>query len=244
MITRKTMFAVMCSALGLGCGTGQTPAEERQEIIANLVEAGFRAEAITVADGNVILEGDVHVTLEASREMVEPAGPGPEHYRKANLVSTAITRICLNPTSTFNSLTRLSQGLDLAIGNYNALPLVFDFARGPTTGCSANISVRTMSGTGGTAGFPSGGLPYPYLTIGTGLNSYSANVNEHVITHELGHTLGICHTDGTGGGGGVGCILILGTPTTDPASIYNSGFSSAASGEFSSGDITALNILY
>ena len=244
MLTRETMLAVMCSALAFGCGTGQTPAEERQEIIDNLVEAGFRAEDITVAEGKVYLEGDIHVTLEASREVVEPAGPGPEHYRKTNLVSTAITRICLNPTSSFNSYTRLSQGLDLAIGNYNALPLSFDFARGPTTGCGANISVRTMSGTGGSAGFPSGGLPYPSISIGTGLNAYSVDVNEHVITHELGHTLGICHTDATGGGTGVGCILILGTPTTDPGSVFNATFASTASGEFSSGDITALNILY
>jgi hypothetical protein len=101
-----------------------------------------------------------------------------------------------------------------------------------------------MAGTGGSAGFPSGGNPYPYLNIGTGLNAYSVDVNEHVITHELGHTLGICHTDGTGGGSGVGCILILGTPTTDPGSVFNSTFTSTASGEFSSGDIAALNILY
>jgi hypothetical protein len=244
MLMKETLFAVTCGALALGCGTGQTPAEERQEIIDNLVEAGFRADDITVADGHVILEGDVHVTLEASRELVAPAGPGPEHYRKTNLVSTAIRRICLNPTSSFNSYVRLSQGLDLAIGNYNALPLAFDFARGPTTGCDANISVRTMTGAGGSAGFPSGGLPYSSISIGTGLSAYSVDVNEHVITHELGHTLGICHTDATGGGSGVGCIFILGTPTTDPGSVFNTSFTSSATGEFSSGDITALNILY
>jgi hypothetical protein len=243
MLMKETLFAVTCGVLAFGCGTGQTPAEERQEIIDNLVQAGFQADDITVTGGDVYLGGDAHVTLEASRELVEPAGPGPEHYRTANLVSGK-TLICLNPTTTFNSYARLSQGLDLAIGNYNALPLVFDFRRGPSTTCNANISVRTMAGTGGSAGFPSGGYPYSIINIGTGLNAYSVDVNEHVITHEIGHTIGICHTDGSGSGGGVGCILIPGTPTTDPGSVFNASFASTASGEFSSGDVTALNILY
>jgi hypothetical protein len=168
--------------------------------------------------------------------------PGPEHYRKSNLVSGK-TLICINPTTSFNSYARLSQGLDLAITNYNALPLVFDLRRGPSASCQANISITTTTGAGGSSGFPSGGNPYGYISMGTGLDAYSVDVNEHVITHEIGHTIGICHTDG-GGTGGVGCILIPGTPTTDPSSVFNAGFTSSATGEFSSGDIAALNILY
>jgi hypothetical protein len=57
MITKKTMLAVKCSVLAFGCSTGQTPVEERQEIIDNLVQAGFQADAITVADGKVYLGG-------------------------------------------------------------------------------------------------------------------------------------------------------------------------------------------
>ncbi|QRK10086.1 hypothetical protein JQX13_08305 [Archangium violaceum] len=78
----------------------------------------------------------------------------------------------LDSTSTFNSYTRLCQGLDLAIANSNALGLRITFAHGPTTGCTANITAQTMSGTGGSAGFPSGGKPYGTINISTGLNSY------------------------------------------------------------------------
>ena len=43
-----------------------------------------------------------------------------------------------------------------------------------------------MTGAGGSSGFPSGGCPYGTINIGTGLNSYSVDVVEHVITHALG----------------------------------------------------------
>ena len=241
MITKETLFAVTCSVLAFGCGTGQTPAEERQEIIDNLVEAGFQTDDITVADGNVYLGGDIHVTLEASRERVEPAGPGPEHYRSTSIVSGK-TKICLVPSAAFSANATLMSGLAMARDNYNALPLVFDFLIGGT-GCQASISITTTSGAGGSAGFPSGGNPYPGpVYIGTGTTAYGVDMVEHVITHEIGHTIGLCHTNG--GGSGVGCILILGTPSMDASSVFNATPPAVTTGELSSGDIAALNILY
>ena len=255
MITRATVLAVSCSALAFGCSAGD-PADETQEIVENLVQAGFPADDIMVVDGAVYVGRDAHVTLEASREMLETGDSRAEQYRTTNLVSGK-TKICINPTSSFNSYSKLSAGLDLAIANYNALPLVFDFARGPTTGCSANIAAKTMSGTGGSAGFPSGGNPYGTINIGTGLQSYSNDVNEHVISHELGHTIGFRHSDyynrsiscgsgGNEGSAGVGAILIPGTPSTAVVggSIMNSCFRSTETGEFTSSDVTALNYLY
>jgi hypothetical protein len=198
---------------------------------------------------------DAHVTLQASREMLETGGGTAEQYRTTNLMCGK-TKVCINPTASFNSYSQLSQGLNLAIGNYNALPLSFDFARGPTTGCSANITITTTSGTLASSGFPSGCNPYGMIQIGTGYQAYSLDANEHIISHELGHTIGIRHTDysthsscggGAGeGASGVGAILIPGTPTGSvPGSIFNACFDPATTtGEFTSSDIVALNYLY
>lgn len=80
---------------------------------------------------------------------------------------------------------------------------------------------------------------------------------EHVITHELGHTVGFRHSDyfnrsiscgrgGNEGSAGVGAIHIPGTPTgaTVGDSIMNSCFRSSETGEFTSTDVTALRELY
>jgi hypothetical protein len=256
MFKRAAVLVASCGALLSGCGTD--PQIENQEIISNLVEAGFPEADIMVVDDVVYVGRDAHVTLEASREMLQHGTESAEQYRTTNLVGTGVTKICVNPTSTFNSYTRLSQGLDLAIANYNGQGLRITMARGPTTGCTANITATTMSGAGGSAGFPSGGLPYGTINIGTGLNTYSVDVNEHVITHELGHTIGFRHTDyynraiscggaaSNEGTAGVGAILIPGTPSTATvgASIMNSCFRSTETGEWTSSDITALNYLY
>ena len=244
--------------LGRSAGSAeQSPAEEEQEIIDNLVEAGFPTDDIMVVDGKVYVGRDAHVTLEASREMIGPVAAGEEQYRTNNLVGTSVTKICVVPTSSFASYSRLSEGLDLAIANYNSQNLRLTFARGSASDCTATITAKTASGVGGSAGFPSGGKPYGTINIGTGLQSYSADVNEHVITHELGHCIGFRHSDyydrsiscgsgGNEGSAGVGAILIPGTPSTAKVggSIMNSCFRSTENGEFTSSDKTALDYLY
>jgi hypothetical protein len=199
----------------------------------------------------VYVVGDMRVSLEASREMLGGEhGSTQEQYRHPNLV-IGKRRICVNPTSTFGSYSRLIAGLDLAIGNYNALPLEFDFARGPTTGCDANITAATTSGAGGSSGFPSGGNPYSIIYIGTGILSYSADAIEALITHELGHAIGLMHSDcvdgSSCGGAPQTCgIPIPGTSTGTPpdGSIMNTCLPATTNGEFSYSDITALNYIY
>jgi len=251
---RKLSMALLAGVALVGCGVESQ--DENKEIVSNLIEAGFPADDIQVVDGNVFVGGDAHVTLAASQEMLQKDGSG-EQYRTTNLVGTGVTKICLNPTSTFNSYANLSAGLDAAISNYNARGLRLTFQRGGT-GCTANITVQTTSGSGGSAGFPSGGYPYGTINIGTGMNSYSVSVNKHVITHEIGHCIGFRHSDyynraiscggsySNEGASTVGAVHIPGTPTTATVggSVMNACFSSSSTGNWTSSDITALDYLY
>jgi hypothetical protein len=252
---RKLSMALLAGVALVGCGVDAEL--ENQEIISNLVEAGFPADDIMVHEGQVFVGRDAHVTLAASREMIQ-ADQGAEQYRTTNLVGSSVTKICVVPTSQFEGYSRLSAGLDLAIDNYNSQNLQFTMVRGSAADCSATISARTTTGTGGSAGFPSGGKPYGTINIGTGLQNYSDDVSEHVITHELGHCIGFRHSDyynraiscggsaSNEGASNVGAIHIPGTPTDARVggSIMNSCFRSTESGEWSSSDRTALDYLY
>ncbi|WP_281404508.1 zinc-dependent metalloprotease [Pyxidicoccus fallax] len=252
MFARKLVLAVGCSALMFGCA-GQP--DETQEIVDNLSKAGFPADDIMVVDGKVYVGRDAEVSLAASRELLGTGDTSEEQYRTTNLVSPSVTKICING-STFTGA--FSTALDLAIQNYDELPLSFAMARTPSTGCSYTINAVIQPGVvGGSAGFPSGGLPYHTINIGSGLSSYSVDVIEHVITHEIGHTLGFRHSDyynrsiscgsgGDEGDAGIGAIHVPGTPTNAVVggSLMNSCFRSVETGEFSSSDLTALSYLY
>src|SRR5688572_22397425 len=158
MFARLVVLGVSCSALWIGCADqplDTQPAGDTQEIINNLVSAGFAADDIMVVDGVVHVGNDAEVTLAASREMLKDSH-GKEQYRTTNLVSGSLTKICVNG-SAFTGV--FSTALDLAIQNYNDQPLTFAMARTPSSGCSFTINGVILPGVvGGSAGFPSGGL--------------------------------------------------------------------------------------
>lgn len=255
----KTAFvlAALCGASAFGCASEQaTPVDATQEIIDNLIQVGFPANDIMVVDGVVYTGFDAEVSLAASREMLQsPAGL--EQYRTTNLVAASVANICVNGAA-FTG--RFSQGLDMAIANYNAVGLSFRMTRttGSTAGCNATITARLSTGTGGSSGFPTGGRPFNTINIGSGLSTFDVNTVEHVITHELGHCVGFRHSDffnrsiscggaaTNEGNGGVGAILIAGTPSgaTVGGSIMNSCFRTIETGEFTASDLTALRALY
>jgi len=254
MMRSKTIALVIgYGAMGMGCTASPRP--ETDEIIDNLIQAGFPTSEITVVGDTVYAGRDAEVSLAASREMVKTGGSREEQYRTTNLISTGLTKICING-STFTGV--FSTALDLAIQNYDEQPLSFAMARTPSGGCSFTINAVIAPGVvGGSSGFPSGGLPFGTINIGDGLSTFSVDTIEHVITHEIGHTIGFRHSDyfnrsiscGTGGNegdAGIGAILIPGTPSdaTVGASIMNSCFRTAETGEFTATDLTALQALY
>ena len=82
------------------------------------------------------------------------------------------------------------------------------------------------------------------------MGSYSANVNELVIGHQIGHAIGMAHTDindpaGCGYSSFNNAIHIPGTPTlSDPGSVWQTCYDLSTNGEFNFNDIIALDYLY
>jgi hypothetical protein len=265
MFTKSIVLAVGCSALAFGCA-GDSSTDESQEVVDNLVQAGFPASDIQVIEGKVYVGNDAEVSLQASREMIE-TGSGEEQFRTFNLVGGPNpTAICVNGAAFVNPT--LSSALDFALGNYNQLfnagisrLAFFRLNGGPVAGCTFFINGFIQAGLiGGFSGFPSGGAPFGQMTIGDGTVQFGVDVVEHVITHEIGHTLGFRHSDffnraiSCGGApineenppSGLGALLIPGTPNGSAVglSLMNSCFRATENGEFTPTDVTAMNVLY
>ncbi len=148
------------------------------------------------------------------------------------------------------------QALQRAVNNYNRLStsLTMRLTFG-TNYNAADITVYVQSNLrdGGLAGFPSRGRAYRWARIGPAVSNRGQNYATHVITHEIGHCIGLRHTDffrrycdgDIEGQGAEGAIHVPGTPTgIDISSTMMSCPTGYEDGNFNRNDITAIQYLY
>lgn len=205
-----------------------------------------------------LLEGDIAIDKKQLREFEEALHNGAKQYRTNNLVSPQTVSVIGYTGSGYNLTNKMRTALSWAVNNYNALNLNLNFTLSFAASTNADIVVyRNISnnGAGGSAGFPSGGQPYKWVQIYNGMENYNTNTVEHVMTHEIGHCLGLRHTDyfsrascgqnSNEGSAGVGAVHIPGTPTgIDWNSVMLACFSSNEDGEFGFYDRVALETIY
>lgn len=204
------------------------------------------------------IEGDILMSQDALEDM-NPANITSKQYRTYNLVSSPRTVNIIGYTGGAGQglTSKQRSALQRAVNNYNALNLGLNFTLTFGTNYPAYdiVVYQTQNGqAGGVAGFPSNGDPYKYIQIFNGMENYSTATNEHVITHEIGHTLGLRHTDwysrqscGQSGESANpdGAVHIPGTPTGyDSNSVMLACFSASESGNFGYYDEVALDYLY
>ncbi len=213
------------------------------------------------------MEGDIYMSEEQALGLPNLQDVSGKNYHTNNLVSqNKVIDVIGFTGGGGNALSSKAQtALQWAVNNYNRLNLSISFNLTFGTDYeSKDMVVYTnpnpprdengVEGQGGSAGFPSGGNPFKFVQI-YNIEEFSTNVNEHVITHEIGHSVGFRHSDYFSrqscgdnvneGSGSTGANPIPGTPNGyDPTSIMLACFSTSSDGEFNNNDVTALNYLY
>ena len=219
-------------------------------------------ETFTTPDGHTeegyLVGGCIRMTKEELTAQAELNASGDKQYATNNLVNRINTINVVGYTGRgYNLTSKMQTALRWAVNNYNRINTNKQFNLRFGADTNADIVVYrnvNNNGAGGVAGFPSNGRPYKWVQIYAGMENYDTNTNEHVITHEIGHCMGLRHTDyatrrscnqSGEGAGRDGANYIPGTPRGyDANSIMLACFGSGEDGEFGFYDRVALEYLY
>ena len=227
--------------------------------LAKIQSHGFGTSTVQKTEEGYMVEGDIILTEEFLNSA--PGGTllriaNNEQYRTTNLVNVGggVRNITISSSGSVNA--NVSNGINAAIARYNAENLQITMSRVPSGG---NINIKIVNGGPyiASAGFPTGGNPYNEVKFNRQYQNYILDFVTTVITHELGHCIGMRHTDymdrsfscggaaSNEGASNVGAILIPGTPAgPDEESWMLSCLSATTNRPFNANDITALRYIY
>lgn len=170
-----------------------------------------------------VVDGDAIVSLEDAKARFSATGTASAVNGATQMMSYyKIAAANVNTIKVYCDATVSAvwvAAIDSAIKNWNASgSKVFIQRITTSTGATTKVTTTyTASSTVATAAYPDAyGKAGAKITINTYQNALVDSKKVFAITHELGHTLGLSHTNGTYGS------LVAGTPVTDASSVMNS----------------------
>ena len=238
------------------------PSAISQDALAQIKALGFSTDGVRPVEGGYVVEGDMLLTPEllASAPGYSTLRVGTEEqYRTTNLVGGLPRVLTVSISSSFNSA--YVSAIDEAIRRYNAAGLRITMRRIGTSGADLPVKFSSTLGAGvlgQSGGFPSGGNPAPGFTLApSAINSSNVNYIATIMAHEMGHCIGMRHTDyynrayscggstANEGASNIGAILIPGTPSSaEPNSWMLACVGNGVNRPFTANDLTALNYIY
>ncbi|MBB6109104.1 Dual-action HEIGH metallo-peptidase [Mucilaginibacter lappiensis] len=267
-----------CTKNNQGADKKATPKTAISADVAQKIKnLGFSADNVRKMGSNYIVEGDIMLTpanlSEANTTSPVLRVAETEQYQTHNLVKNLPRTITV---SVSNLPTVYATATANAVARYNALNLTLQFQVVSSggdmviTGFDEGVDSDGFI-TLGYSGFPTAsGDPYNAIGMNTNADAYGSNPDvgylTSVIQHEMGHCIGMRHTDyfnrnlscGVNGGGNEGstysssdpqdypgAVHIPGTPTkTFDAGSWMLACSSGTDRTFNANDKIALNYLY
>jgi hypothetical protein len=207
------------------------------------------------------IDDDVSTSLDDVKKRFaisqKQRGAKPAQFRWAYLVDQTVVhnvRVYIHPSVPYRWGTAVAQ----AIENWNAIPECNVVFRPIYTSAGANVTINTTALVNkplvpANSDLPNvNGNPGQTVLLNTNSSTYNstdAALLKTIITHELGHTIGLMHTnqffdDPSSGDYNASVYHIPGTPRPgqDPNSIMNSVVNSSTT--FTDGDLIAIRTLY
>ena len=233
-------------------------------VTARVKAMGFSTYNIQRTEGGYVVENDIFLDehqLDAGHAKQALRVGESEQYRTTNLVNNLPRTIRV---SVANSLGVVyDKAAQEAVNRYNALNLSVKFLFVESGGDINFLPSPSSAGYLASAGFPSGGNPHNFVRVNKGILGSLDNATRvayiaTIFAHEMGHCIGFRHTDymdrsySCGGAspqdegeGGIGAILIPGTPAAaDPNSWMLACISNNVDRPFNNNDKIALDYLY
>src|SRR5437879_222927 len=206
---RKTLtffsMLIVCSGVFYSCSENHEESLSiPSSVRSQLTSLGFNLiqHPPIAVDNGYLVEGDIFMT-QADINNMKPGVrvPVAEQYSTNNLVTGLPRTITVYMPSTFDASSQ--SACDNAIARYNAQNLQIHMVRVTTSSADISFSRLTKSqerqGILGSSGFPSStGNPYPVIKMSGVLQStYHMTIDgmATVMAHEMGHCIGMRHTD-------------------------------------------------
>lgn len=241
-----------------------TTPEVSKAVLDQIWKLGYSNEDVQKIEEGYLVEGDIILTdddLAGQGDYLTIRIAETEQYRTTNQVTGLPRTITVSMDANLTATPGYDAAMTQMVNRYNAENLQLTFQRVGTSG--GQVHFKKQGGNFlASSGFPSGGNPYPLVkmnsnAIGQGSTSTFINYCATIMAHEMGHCIGMRHTDYMDrsyscggspvneGSAGVGAIHITGTPTgPDAASWMLACIGSNQNRPFNANDQTALGVIY
>lgn len=230
---------------GLSVESGSSVISSDLKIIHSL---GFDTTNVVVTDSFYVVEGDIVFEKNKIQEYAKEEINTRQAQANSTVSFSNVKLIKLKIDDSLYSLSDWRSAILEAISEYNNIGSLIHFEE---VSSNYDILIKEDSNLGddvlGQGAWPSDGKVGNCVKINTFYNDLSLYQKVYLIVHELGHNLGLRHTNWNGNGESAG-IGIIGTPNEgndpDPSSVMNAATGRHFWSGFSYYDLVALRTLY